>query len=153
MAIEYFHIHESDYDMLDQLVALEQEVHGARGTDLNIFEVHSYIRYGRVYAAVEYDEVLGCAYFIRDFDNPNRVFLYGILVKPAESGKRLGETLLMSAFADLKESNLRMVEVTVHPSNYKALRVYREELDFHVINVSDDAQMEDEDFLILRKTL
>ena len=41
----------------------------------------------------------------------------------------------------------------MHPSNYKALRVYREELDFHVINVSDEDQMEEEEFLILRKTL
>jgi len=152
MAIEYFHVHESDYDMLEQLVALEQEVHSSRGAGLNMFEVHSYIRYGRVYAAVDYDEVLGCAYFMRDFDNPNRVFLYGILVKPSESGKRLGESLLTNAFADLKESGLRMVEVTVHPSNYKALRVYREELDFHVINAADDSQAEEEDFLILRKT-
>lgn len=153
MAIEYFHIHESDYDMVEQLVALEQLVHGSRGSGLNYFEVHSFIRYGRVYAAVEYDEVLGCAYFLKDFDNPNRVFLYAIVVNPSESGKRLGETLLLSAFQDLKDANLRMVEVTVHPSNYKALRVYREELDFHVINAADENQLEQEEFLILRKTL
>ncbi|MBC8538355.1 GNAT family N-acetyltransferase [Christensenellaceae bacterium NSJ-63] len=153
MAVEYFHVSESDYDLLEQIVELEQEVHAGRGGGMNIFEVHSFIRYGRVYAAMEYDEVLGVSYFMRDFDNPNRVFLYGILVKPSESGKHLGEALLANAFMDLKESNLRMVEVTVHPSNYKALRVYREELDFHVINVSDEDQMEEEEFLILRKTL
>lgn len=153
MAIEYFHVRESDYDLLDQLVSLEQEVHGSRGAGLNLFEVHSFVRYGRVYAAVEYDEVLGCAYFLRDFDNPGKVFLYGILIKPSESGKQLGESLLASAFADLKESNLRLAEVTVHPSNYKAIRVYRELLDFHVINVSDDMELADADFLLLRKTL
>lgn len=153
MAVEYYHLRESDYDMLDQMVDLEQEVHGSRGAGLNLFEVHSYIRYGRVYAAVEYDEILGCAYFLRDFDNPNRVFLYSIVIRPSESGKNLGESLLLSAFADLKESNLRMVEVTVHPSNYKALRVYREALGFHVINAQDDANLDSEDFLILRKTL
>lgn len=49
-----------------------QEVHPARGTGLNYFEAHSFIRYGRVYAAVEYDEVLGCAYFLRDFNNPGK---------------------------------------------------------------------------------
>ena len=27
MAIEYFHIRESDYDLLDQLVDLEAEIH------------------------------------------------------------------------------------------------------------------------------
>ena len=53
MAIEYFHISESDHDMLEQIMELEQEVHPARGTGLNYFEAHSFIRYGRVYAAVE----------------------------------------------------------------------------------------------------
>ena len=104
---------------------------------------------------MEYDELLAAAYFIKDFDNPNRVFLYSIIVDPKESGKHIGESLLMSAFSDLKESNLRMVEVTVHPSNYKALRIYKDELGFNIINAGDDANIDDgdEDFLILRKSL
>ncbi|MGI6665194.1 MAG: GNAT family N-acetyltransferase [Christensenellaceae bacterium] len=153
MAIEYFHINESDFDMLDQIVRLEQEINGARGTGLNHFEAHSFIRYGRVYAAVEYDEVLACVYYMRDFSNPNRVFLYSILVKPSETGKRLGESILLSTFADLKDTGVRMVEVTVHPTNYKALRVYREALDFTVINAQNERDFSDVDFLVLRKML
>lgn len=76
-----------------------------------------------------------------------------MVVKPSESGKHIGESLLLSAFADLKESNLRMAEVCVHPSNYKALRIYREALGFNVINAQDEASYEDVDFLVLRKTL
>ena len=120
---------------------------------LSVFEIHSFIRYGRVYAAVEYDEILGCVYFMRDFDNPGKAFLYGILVKPSESGKKLGESLLLSAFSDLKDSGIRMVEVTVHPSNHKAIKIYRDMLEFHIINLKDDEDPEDEDFLQLRKTL
>ena len=151
MAVEYFHIRESDYDLLDQLVELEEDVHQRGG--LSVFEIHSFIRYGRVYAAVEYDEILGCVYFTRDFDNPGKAFLYGILVKPSESGKKLGEPLLLSAFSDLKDSGIRMVEVTVHPSNHKAIKIYRDMLEFHIINLKDDEDPEDEDFLQLRKTL
>ena len=130
MAIEYFHISETDHDMLEQITELEQEVHSKRGEALNYFEAHSFVRYGRVYAALEYDEVLGCAYFVRDFNNPAKCYLYEIIVKPTESGKHIGESLLLSAFADLKESNLRMIEVCIHPSNYKALNIYRESLSF-----------------------
>ena len=151
MAVEYFHIRESDYDLLDQLVELEQEVHTKGG--LSLFEIHSFIRYGRVYAAVEYDEILGCVYFMRDFDNPGKAFLYGIIVKPQESGKKLGETLLLSAFSDLKDSGIRMVEGTVHPQKHKAIKVYRDNLDFHIINLGDDEDPGEEDFLQLRKTL
>lgn len=151
MAVEYFHIRESDYDLMDQLVELETQIHQKGG--LSVFEIHSFIRYGRVYAAVEYDEVLGCVYFMRDFDNPGKAFLYGILIKPGETSKRLAETLLLSAFSDLKDSGIRMVEVTVHPSNHKAIRIYRDMLDFHIINLGDDEDPADEDFLELRKTL
>lgn len=90
---------------------------------------------------------------MRDFDNPGKAFLYGILIKPGETSKRLAETLLLSAFSDLKDSGIRMVEVTVHPSNHKAIRIYRDMLDFHIINLGDDEDPADEDFLELRKTL
>ena len=153
MAIEYFHIHESDQDMLEQIVALEQEVHRTRSNGLNAFEVFSLIRYQRVYAAVEYDEVLGCVCFMRDFSNDARAFLYSIIVNPSEAGTKLSESLLLTAFADLKQSGLRMVEVAVASGNHKALKLYRAELDFHVINVSEDESEEDQEFLILRKTL
>ena len=46
-----------------------------------------------------------------------------------------------------------MVEVTVHPSNHKAIKIYRDMLEFHIINLKDDEDPEDEDFLQLRKTL
>ena len=153
MAIEFVHLRESDYDLVDSITDLEKEVHSGRGAGLNRFEIHSFIRYGRVYAVTEEDTVLGCCYFMKDFDNPGKVFLYGISIRASESGKNLAVDLLKSVLSDLKESSVRMAEVTVHPSNHKALRVYKERLGFHVINVGDDALYEDEDFLILRKTL
>ncbi len=151
MAVEFFHIRESDYDLLYQLVDIEQELHP--GTGMSLFEIHSYIRYGRVYAAVDYDEILGSVYFLRDFENPGKAFLYGVMVRPEHRGKRLGESLLLSAFSDLKEAGIRMVEVSVSPKNAKALKVYRDSMGFNIINLPDDADIEDEDILVLRKTL
>ena len=148
MAIEYFHLHESDIDMINQLTELEDAVHGAHG--FSKFDVYSYMRYGRVYAAVEYDELLGAAYFLRDFDNPGRAFLYGIIVAPEETGKGLGEALLMSAFGDLKESGLRMIEAVVHPSNAKALQVYTDTLGMNVISTPEE---DGEEYVVLRRTL
>ena len=61
MAIEYFCISDSDTDMLEQIVQLERQVNGSKNANLGYFEAQSLIRYGRVYAALEYDEVLGAA--------------------------------------------------------------------------------------------
>lgn len=151
MAVEFFHIRESDYDLLYQLAEVEQSLHP--GTGMNLFEIHSYIRYGRVYAAVDDDDTLGSVYFLRDFENPGKAFLYGVTVRPEYRGKRLGESLLLSAFSDLKEAGVRMVEASVSPKNIKAIKVYRDSLGFNIINLPDDSNMEDEDILIFRKTL
>ena len=56
MAIEYFCISDSDTDMLEQIAQLEREVNASRGAGLSYFETQSFIRYGRVYAALEYDD-------------------------------------------------------------------------------------------------
>lgn len=153
MAIEYFQISENDHEMLDQILGLENEVHASRGGGLNYFEAHSFIKYGRVYAALEYDEILGCVYFLRDFSNPGKCYLYEIIVKPSEAGKHIGESLLLTAFADLKESNLRMVEVCVSPSNTKALRIYKDLLGFKVIRTDESEEKVEPGFVLLRKSL
>lgn len=148
MAIEYYHLHENDTVMVDQLLDLEEEVHGEGA--LSLFEVFSYMRYGRVYAAMEYDELLGCTYFLKDFDNPNRVFLYGFVIKPSEAGKNLAQNLIKTAMADLRDSGVRIAEVAVNPANEKAIQVYEEELGFAPATPEDK---EETDYLILRKAL
>ncbi len=151
MEMEYFHIRESDYDLLGQLIDLENELHEGRGGGLNGFELHSYIRYGRVYAAVQNDVVQGCCYYIKDFENPSKVYIYATSIRPGQNTEALAIDLLVCSLADLKESGTRMVEVTVSPSNYKAQRVYKEELGFSVLNLPTDQSAEE--FLILRKVM
>ncbi len=152
MAIEYFHIRDNDYDLLDQLIEIEDNS-GERGSGLNAFELYSLIRYGRVYAAMEYDEILGYVMFQRDFDNPSKVFLHSVYIAPKERGGALAETLLLSAFDDLADDGVRMVEVLSSPSNKKALDMYCMTLDFKIINIPDGGSIYDEDFLIMRKVL
>lgn len=152
MAIEFYHISETDFDMIDQIVELEKRM-SKNGSGLTAFEVNAYVRYGRVYAAVEYDEVVGCSYFMKDFDNPGKVYLFGLIVDPKEAGKKLGQNLLMSAFADLKDSSLRMAEVAVHPSNRGAIKVYRDELGFNIINDTDQTIEGAPEYMIMRRIL
>ena len=151
MAVEFFHLRESDFDLLYQLADVEQQLHPSGGRGL--FELHAYVRYGRVYAAVNDEQIIGSIYFLRDFENPAKVFLYGVTIIPEYRGKRLAESLILSAFADLKEAGVSMAEVTVNPRNAKAVKTYQEALGFNIINLPEDADPEEEDFLVLRKTL
>ena len=47
MAIEFFHISETDLDMIDQIVELEKRL-SRNNSGLTAFEVNAYVRYGRV---------------------------------------------------------------------------------------------------------
>ena len=51
MAIEFYHIRDNDYDLLDQIIDLEESVHAGKSAGLNVFEVYSFIRYGILHTA------------------------------------------------------------------------------------------------------
>ncbi len=81
------------------------------------FDLIAMLRHARVYVAVEYDEILGAVYFMRNFDNPDKVFLHSINIIDPQAYPNLGTSLLNIAFADMRAFGIRLVEVNVDPSN------------------------------------
>lgn len=151
MAVEYFQIKERDYDLVEQLVEMESDVYGEDALD--VFELIAMLRHARVYVAVEYDEVLGSVYFMRNFDDPERAFLHSINIVDAKSNPNLATSLLNIAFADMKVSGIFYVEVNVDPSNYRALKIYREQLGFLASVSMQGGLLGGEEILMLQKEL
>ncbi len=151
MAIEYFQIKERDYDLVEQLIKIEAEAYG--GEALDVFELIAMLRHARVYVAVEYDEVLGSVYFMRNFDDPDKVFLHSINIVDPQTTPNLASSLLNIAFADMKSFGIQLVEVNVDPSNYRALKIYREQLGFVASESMQNEILGNEEILILQKEL
>lgn len=151
MAIEYFHIKERDFDLVEQLVRMEANAFS--GEALDVFELIAMLRHARVYVAVEYDEILGAVYFMRNFDNTDKVFLHSINVVDAQANPNLGVSLLNIAFADMKTFGIKIVEVNVDPSNYRALKIYREQLSFVASDSMQSEILGGEEILMLQKEL
>ncbi len=151
MAVEYFQIKERDYDLVEQLVQMESDVYGEDALD--VFELIAMLRHARVYVAVEYDEVLGSVYFMRNFDDPERAFLHSINIVDAKQNPNLATALLNIAFADMKVSGIFYVEVNVDPSNYRALKIYREQLGFLASDSMQGGLLGGEEILMLQKEL
>lgn len=151
MAIEYFQIKERDYDLVEQLLKIEADTYA--DSALAIFDLVAMLRHGRVYVAVEYDEVLGSAYFMRNFEDVDCAYLYSISIVNPQATPNLATSLLNIAFADMKAFGIKSVEVNVDPTNYRALKVYREQLGF----VASDSMQSDllggEEILMLQKEL
>ena len=151
MAIEYFHIKERDFDLVEQLIQIENSSYDSGALD--VFDLIAMLRHARVYVAVEYDEILGAVYFMRNFDNPDKVFLHGINIIDPQAYPNLGTSLLNIAFADMRAFGIRLVEVNVDPSNYRALKIYREQLGFVASDSMQSEILGGEEILMLQKEL
>ena len=151
MAIEYFQIKERDFDLVEQLLRIEADSHGAGA--LSVFDLVAMLRHGRVYVAVEYDEVLGSVYFIRNFEDVDCAFLYSINIVNPQATQTLATNLLRISFADMKAFGIRSVEVNVDPTNVKALKVYREQLGFVASDSLQDELPDGREILMLQKEL
>ena len=152
MAIEYFHIKERDFDLVEQLVQMESASFDENGA-LDVFELIALLRHARVYVAVEDDRIIGSVYFMRNFDNPDKVFLHSINVTNPEVTPNLGVSLLNIAFTDMQTFGIKVVEVNVDPANYKALKVYREQLGFVACDSMQSEILNGEEILMLQKEL
>lgn len=151
MAIEYFHIKERDFDLVEQLIQIESSSYDNGGMD--VFELIAMLRHARVYVAVEYDEILGAVYFMRNFDNPDKAFLHSINIIDPQSYPNLGTSLLNIAFTDMRTFGVKLVEVNVDPGNYRALKVYREQLGFVASDSIQSEILNGEEILMLQKEL
>jgi len=151
MAVEYFQIKERDYDLVEQLIKIESAAFG--GEALDVFELIAMLRHARVYVAVEYDEVLGSVYFMRNFDDPDKAFLHSVNIADPKSTPNLAASLLNIAFADMKSFDIQTVEVNVDPSNYRALKIYREQLGFVASESMQNEILGNEEILVLQKEL
>lgn len=151
MALEFFQIKERDTDLIEQLVKIEQDTY--QGEALDIFELIAMLRHARVYVAVDYDEVLGYVYFMRNFDEPDRAFLHSINIVDPKANPNLAAKLLNISMTDMKAFGIKSVEVNVDPKNYRALKIYREQLDFFAGDSMQFDLLGDEEILILQKEL
>ncbi|MEG0257133.1 MAG: GNAT family N-acetyltransferase [Christensenella sp.] len=151
MAIEYFHIKERDFDLVEQLIRIEHSSYESGGMD--IFDLIAMLRHARVYVAVEYDEILGAVYFMRNFDNTDKVFLHSINIIDPQAYPNLGTSLLNIAFSDMRAFGIKIVEVSVDPSNYRALKIYREQLGFVASDSMQSEILNGEEILMLQKEL
>ncbi len=151
MAIEYFQIKERDFDLVEQLVKIEADGYGSEAMD--VFDLIAMLRHARVYVAVEYDEVLGYVYFMRNFDDPEKAFLHSINIVNSQATPNLATSLLNIAFADMKTFGILTIEVNVDPSNYRALKIYREQLGFVASDSMQSELLGGEEILMLQKEL
>lgn len=152
MTISFQAIENPGVKDISNIIQIEREAFGDGA--LNEYVVVPLLRYGKVFAAVDEEgDAIASAYFMCNINDVSEAYLVSVAVLPAFRGQDVGTELLRFAMEELKAFGITQVRLTVDPANFTALSVYREKLDFTVIDSSKDEYGEGEDRLIMAKTL
>ena len=133
--MEIRNISEKDSAYLEQIIELEKEVFGENGA-IDYWNLKPIVKYGKVYAVVEKNEILACAELMKSWDS-NEVYLYGLAVKKAHFGKGLGRLLLNEILGILLKEGIKKIKLTVAEENFIAKKLY-ENCGFKKINVLEN---------------
>jgi len=141
----------NDKEIITRILEIEKEVFGDAG--LCSWSLIPLIRHGRLMTLVYFDQIVGSAQFFRDWEEPGRVYLVGIAIDKNHQGKGLGTLFLKECLDKLRKEGINKVELTVHPKNYIAKKIYMDKLGFRIFEEREDEYGPGEDRLAMVLTL
>lgn len=148
--MEVILINENDKNYIEQIIELEKEVFGINGA-IDLWNLKPYIKYGKVYALTERNQVLACSEIVKDWQGKN-VYLYGFAVKKNETGRGLGKYFLEKIIEIFRKENIVKIELTVSPENDIAIKLY-EKFGFKKIKFLENEYGEKNHRFLYEKTL
>jgi ribosomal protein S18 acetylase RimI-like enzyme len=95
------------------------------------------VRHGKVFYIEENEKVIGSAQFMMDWNDHSRAYLVGISISKDCQGKGCGTVLLGDSMKSLSSMGIEKIELTVDPTNKRAIAVY-EKLGFMINGVRKD---------------
>ncbi|QJW45114.1 GNAT family N-acetyltransferase [bacterium BFN5] len=144
-------IKNADLEVQNRLVYLENQAFGSGG--LNEWHLIPLIRHGRVFAARKDQTIIGVIEYMLDWDNPRKAYMIGVSIAKEARGQGLGTELIKRTLQFLSRENLTDVELTVHPENLAAIRVYENKLGFKTEELRTDEYGQGEDRLVMTLSL
>lgn len=152
MTITFKAVEKPDPQVLTRILYIEKQDFGEGA--LSDYVVIPLMRHGRIYiAADEDDSAIASAYFLRDMYDTGLAYLLSVAVLPQFRGYDIGVALLDYAFSDIKALGINKVQLTVDPSNFGALSIYREKLGFLVIENDPDEYGTGDERLVMAKEI
>ncbi len=140
-----------DEDLMNSIEELEKDVFGEEGA-ANRWVLAPFAEFGKVYALIdEWAEVIGSAQIFKAWDGLT-AHLYGIAIKRDLQGQGLGTLFLRTIMLDLKKDGVKKINLTVSPSNVKAIKLY-EKLGFKRIKLINDLYGKGKDRYIMEAAL
>jgi [ribosomal protein S18]-alanine N-acetyltransferase len=147
MSTKVYHTGRLSPAELADLVAKEKEIHcdcGWRQWELPLFA-----EYGRNYVLEVDGDFAGSAQMIRDWDDPETVYLAGFGIAPAKQKQGYGTVFIEELVKLMADEGFAAVELSVRPDNAPAMKIY-EDAGFVEIESHENRYGPGEDRLIMR---
>jgi ribosomal-protein-alanine N-acetyltransferase len=138
-------------DIINKLTKIEKEAFGEGG--LNQWGLVPMIYHGLVYVIWLDKEPVGLAEYIRDMEDLEKGYLYGLAISKRHQGKGFGSKLLDYSLRDLSKREIKKVELTVDPNNQNAVYIYQHKFGFNKIDYRKNEYGLGEDRLIMELKL
>lgn len=124
---------EVDDYLRDIILGIDEEAFGPGS--LNEWSLPPFLHYGKVFLARYNGEPAGIAELMRDWREPDLVYLYGLAVAREYRGCGVGTTLLRTILDRLPQIGFRRLQLTVHPDNQTAIHIYQEKFGMNKIRL------------------
>lgn len=109
-------------DLLFDIVKLEDIVFGE--ASIGNWNIKPMTKYGKVFAILsDNDEIYSVIEVMPTFDR-ELAYIYGVFVSPDHQGNGYSRILLNYVLNELKNINIKRVELTTDKDNYKAYSLY-----------------------------
>lgn len=126
----------ADNYLREIMLNIDEEVFGP--ASLNEWSLPPFLHYGRVYLARFDGKPVGIAQLMRDWRDPELIYLYGYAVAPEYQGYGVGTALLRHIFETMPRAGFRRLQLTVHPENHIALHIYEDKFQMKRIGFLKD---------------
>lgn len=123
-----------DNDLLYKIVEIEDRIFGA--ASIGNYNIKPMAKYGRVYVIIEDEIIVSIIEVMSSFDR-KLAYIYGLLTESDYQNKGYAHKLLDFCIKDLKNMEIKKVQLTTGIENYKAIKLYKD-FGFYVKEILED---------------
>lgn len=144
-----------DYNLkfLKRMVNFGQDIFGELGMDE--WGLVPQIRHGNVFVLKEENKkrLVGFAILMRDWEDPDKAYLFDYAISEEFQGQGLGYHFLVSICRNLIEQGFSSMSLTVDVDNPSAINLYQEKLGFSIVEQRNDEYGKGHDRFIMNLDL
>lgn len=125
-----------DYNtsLLEEMIDTDSD--GFSCTTQTVFSMEEFAKFGKIFLLYEDNKLIGVSEFLKDWNDNDKVYLYGMSIRKNKQNKGFGTKFLEEMINKLRQYNIKKIALYVDPNNKTALHLYKHKFGFKEIEYS-----------------